>query len=290
MYKIKKPNFKNEKNYSSIPNEIFHVRNLTVYQKYTLLFLFTHKDGFGFNIEFIQNALGYKNWITPRDHLNVLQEKNYITIDQGGIVEINLETIKTNSISTNSTTTNSVRTNPVNNTTNPVSTETTNPDSSSTNPVSIDYSSNEDKTPNLVSTNNNNNRNIEEEKQQENQKERNNNFSSKFPLGENEVKLLNEYYQNFISLSKDNNQLSFSHYEDILLLVIYIDNLNQCENDNSVKPINNVNDFGSSLNEYFKYMDDINSNLIKDRIKDIKNNPQYKKVLKTLVNAISNVK
>lgn len=284
MYKIKKPNFKDEKNYSSIPNAIFQVRNLSVHQKYTLLYLFTHKDGFGCKIEFIQKALGYKNWITPRDHLKILQEKNYITIDQYGNIEIKLETIKTNSISTNSTTTN-----PVNKTTNPVSTGTTNPVSSSTNPVSIDYSLNEDKTPNLVSTNNNNNKNVKEEKQQEEQKEKNNSFSSKFPLGETEVNLLNNYYQNFISLSEGNNQLKYSYYEDILLLVIYLDKMNPDEKDNTIQSINSLNDFGNSLHEYSKYMEEINSKFIKTSIENIKNNPQYKVALKTIVNSMRDV-
>lgn len=287
MYKINKPNFKNEKFYSPIPNAVFQLRNITVYQKHLLMYLFTHKDGFELKVQFIQNALGWSNWITVKKHLDALQELKYITINEDGQLDINLDLINTNAISTNSNTTNTVSTNPVKKTTNHVSTDTTNPVSNTPNPVSTNYSLDEDKTPNPVSTNNNNKAIKQEEKQQEKQKEQNNGFSSKFPLGDDEVKILNEFYQNFISQSEDNIQLSYSQYEDILLLVLFGDRRNKYEKDNTIQLIEKCSDFGKCLHEYSKHMEEINFQFINKYYKDVNNNPQEKESLAYLVQVIS---
>jgi len=165
-YKIHKPNFKNQNNYTSIPNAMFSNKDLSNHEKNTLYWLMSHKDGFEMNEQFIQNGLKHSNWMTQRNHIEKLQSKGYMKIDNRGNITFNLEKMNANEVSTNEKTTNEISTHGKTNSTNGMSTETTNG-------ISTESSRDEYNDPHLVSTNN---KKIIE-KQYDQQEKRNNSFS-----------------------------------------------------------------------------------------------------------------
>lgn len=249
--KIIKPDFKNEKNYSSIPNAIFGLKDLNANQKLLLGFLLSHRNGFNINFNFLQKGLNLSNWITVKKHFNKLVELSYIILKNDEI-HINLELINktTNNISTNKMTTkkistNNVSTNNVNNSTKNISSSTKKISSDSTKKISS-------KSTKKVSTNNINNNN---NKQYELNKNTKQDFG--YDLNEDLKKNIN-----FQSPNLDNELIEIIKKEkltNIKLRNFDIDNLNL-----DGYTIQNVCNYASELNknqmnnDYIKKLKDNN--------------------------------
>lgn len=250
--------------------EIMNLDDLKPTEKLILINFFIHKENWDFSIN------GISNGFTPNKNRNLIKTKldniinlGYLSISNGNYI-LNIDVIYNKTKFNNTVTDSNTPVTPDNI---PAIDDNNTHD---TTPVTLDnlggtksnLDGTLDNTPvtesNLNDTESTTNNTNKEEKSNNTKKEEKNKKSKFFVSNLDAAEILGLYYNNFLSLDKENSKLSFSQYEDLVFFFMF-----KLHNQDDLIKILQMEDEMYKMNKDFKhYSSQLDVGNLKNQLKD----------------------